>query len=106
VAQAVAAQLGQVGVQAQVNTEEYSAYVQDIINHKLQFFLIGQTSPITEINLPQAFSPNGALYQNYKNDQVQMLIQKAGQTIDRTQREALYKQIAQMLHDDAPWLYL
>jgi peptide/nickel transport system substrate-binding protein len=106
VAQAVAAQLGQVGVQAQVTTEEYSAYVQDIINHKLQFFLIGQVSPISEINLPQAFLPNGALYQNYKNDQAQSLIQKASQTIDRTQREALYKQVAQMLHDDAPWLYL
>ena len=34
------------------------------------------------------------------------MIQKASQTIDRTQRETMYKQIAQSLHDDAPWLYL
>jgi peptide/nickel transport system substrate-binding protein len=106
VAQAVAAQLGQIGVQATVTTSDYSAYVQNIIAHKLQFFLIGQVAPVTEINLPQAFLPSGALYQNYKNDQAQSLIQKASQTIDRGQREALYKQIAQTLHDDAPWLYL
>lgn len=106
VAQAVAAQLGQVGVQAQVGTKEYSAYVQDIIGHKMQFFLIGQVAPSSEINLPQAFLPSGALYQNYKNDDAHALIQKASQTIDRSQREALYKQIAQTLHDDAPWLYL
>jgi peptide/nickel transport system substrate-binding protein len=106
VAQAVAAQLGQVGVQANVTTSDYAAYVQNIIAHKLQFFLIGQVAPVTEINLPQAFLPTGALYQNYKSDQTQSLIQQASRTIDRTQREALYKQIAQMLHDDAPWLYL
>jgi peptide/nickel transport system substrate-binding protein len=106
VAQAVAAQLGQVGVQARVTTSEYSAYVQAIIGHKLQFFLIGQVTPVSEVNLPQAFLPSGALYQNYKNEQAQALIQKGGQTIDRTQREAIYKQVAQMLHDDAPWLYL
>jgi peptide/nickel transport system substrate-binding protein len=95
-----------VGVQAKVTTSEYSAYVQSIINHKLQFFLIGQVTPVSEVNLPQAFLPSGALYQNYKNDQAQALIQKGGQTIDRTQREAIYKQVAQILHDDAPWLYL
>jgi peptide/nickel transport system substrate-binding protein len=106
VAQAVAAQLGQIGVQATVTTGDYGAYVQNIIAHKLQFFLIGQVTPVTEINLPQAFLPSGALYQNYKNEQVQAMIQKASQTIDRTQREALYKQIAQSLHDDVPWLYL
>ena len=106
VAQAVAAQLGQIGVQATVATSDYGAYVQNIIAHKLQFFLIGQVAPVTEINLPQAFLPTGALYQNYKNDQAQAMIQQASRTIDRAQREALYKQIAQTLHDDAPWLYL
>jgi peptide/nickel transport system substrate-binding protein len=106
VAQAVAAQLGNIGVQVKVTTTEYSAYVQSIIGHKLQFFLIGQVTPVSEINLPQAFLPSGALYQNYHNDEVAALIQKGDQTLDRTQREAIYKQVNQDIHDDAPWLFL
>lgn len=106
VAQAVAAQLGNIGVHANVTTSEYSAYVQAIIGHKLQFFLIGQVTPVSEINLPQAFLPTGALYQNYHNDNVAAQIVKGGQTLDRAQREAIYKQVNQQIHDDAPWLFL
>jgi peptide/nickel transport system substrate-binding protein len=106
VAQAVAAQLGQVGVTANVNTSEYGAYVQNIIGHKLQFFLIGQTGATSEINMPQALAPSGALYQNYDNQQALDLIQQAGTSVDSSQREAIYKQVAQIVHDDPPWLFL
>jgi peptide/nickel transport system substrate-binding protein len=106
VAQAVAAQLGQVGVAANVATSEYGAYVQNIIGHKMQFFLIGQTGVTSEINLPQALLGSGALYQNYDNQQAAPLIQQASSTLDSTQREAIYKQVAQIVHDDPPWLFL
>jgi peptide/nickel transport system substrate-binding protein len=106
VAQAVAAQLGQVGVTANVNTSEYGAYVQNIIGHKLQFFLIGQTGVTSEINMPQALSPSGALYQNYNNQQALDLIQQAASTVDGGQREMIYKQVAQIVHDDPPWLFM
>ncbi len=106
VAQAVAAQLGQVGVTANVNTSEYGAYVQNIIGHNLQFFLIGQTGVTSEINMPQALSPSGALYQNYNNQPALDLIQQASTSVDSGQREAIYKQVAQIVHDDPPWLFL
>ncbi len=106
VAQAVAAQLGQVGVTVNVVTSEYGAYVQNIIGHKLQFFLIGQTGVTSEINMPQALAPGGAMTQNYNNQQALQLIQQASSTLDTTQREAIYKQVAQIAHDDPPWLFL
>jgi peptide/nickel transport system substrate-binding protein len=106
VAQAVAAQLSQVGITTNVATSEYGAYVQNIIGHKLQFFLIGQTGVTSEINMPQALAPGGALYQNWDNQQAIQLIQQASSTLDTAQREAIYKQVEQMAHDDPPWLFL
>ncbi|MHB8618869.1 MAG: ABC transporter substrate-binding protein [Chloroflexota bacterium] len=106
VSEAVAEQLNNVGFKAKVTTSDWSTYVQNIIGHKLQFFLIAETSPLSEIALPQTLLPKEALYQNYKNTKAQSLITQAGHTLDSTTRAALYKQANQLLHTDPPWLFL
>ena len=40
----------------------------------------------------------------YKNDQVHDLLIKAQTTMDQNNRTEMYKQVQQIIHDDAPWV--
>ena len=49
---------------------------------------------------------HGAWWQGYKNLEVDNLINKAQRTTNNSQRKIFYQQAYQLIHDDAPWIFL
>ncbi len=106
VAEAIVGQLNKVGLNITLNLPDYNALVQKIVGHTSQFYLIGSVEPATEIAFPRAFKSGGAFFQGYTNDEVTGLIDRANRTLDRPQREQLFKQANRQIQQDAPWLFL
>jgi len=48
----------------------------------------------------------GPWWEGYTNLEVDSLIERAQQTIDRNERQAIYRQAYQIIRDDAPWIFL
>jgi peptide/nickel transport system substrate-binding protein len=53
-----------------------------------------------------AATPVGSNYNHYSNPQVDDLLAKGKATTDIAQRKAIYTQMAQILNDEVPWIYL
>jgi peptide/nickel transport system substrate-binding protein len=106
VAEAIVGQLNKVGLNITLNMPEYPALVQKIVGHTSQFYLIGSVEPATEIAFPRAFKSGGAFYQAYPNQEVADTIDRANRTLDRAQREQLFRQVNRQIQQDAPWLFL
>ncbi len=106
VAEAIVGQLNKVGLNITLNLPEYPALVQKIVGHTSQFYMIGSVEPATEIAFPRSFKTGGAFYQAYENQQVANMIDRANRTLDRAEREKLFKQVNQQVQQDAPWLFL
>ena len=53
-----------------------------------------------------AWIPAGANYGHYSNPKVDDLFKQGRATIDKTQRKKIYTDLALLLNDDLPWLYL
>jgi peptide/nickel transport system substrate-binding protein len=53
-----------------------------------------------------AATPTGSNYNHYSNPQVDDLLAKGKATTDIAQRKAIYTQMAQILNDEVPWIYL
>jgi peptide/nickel transport system substrate-binding protein len=53
-----------------------------------------------------AFTPAGANYGHYSNPKVDDLFKQGRATTDRTQRKQIYTDLAKILNDELPWVYL
>ena len=106
VAEAVAGQLAKIGVTVKVNTPDYPTLVRKIVRKESQFYLIGTVEPATEIAFPRAFKAGGAFYQGYQNAEAQELIDRANRTLDRAERDRMFRQVNRQVQQDAPWLFL
>jgi ABC-type transport system substrate-binding protein len=51
-------------------------------------------------------TPAGSNYNHYSNPQVDDLLAKGRATTDVAERKAIYTQMAQILNDEMPWIYL
>jgi peptide/nickel transport system substrate-binding protein len=113
---AIQADLAAVGVNAQIQTFEWGAYLNkygaglggDASMAELSWmFDSGDPAHMLPNNLygpacsPKGF--NGGCYQNSKVDQ---LMDDALKVTDRAQRGAIYRQIQQIVADDAPWIFV
>jgi peptide/nickel transport system substrate-binding protein len=106
VAEAVAGQLAKIGVTIKVNIPEWNTMVQKIVKQESQFFLIGSVEPASEIAFPRTFKSGGSMYQNYQNTETLELIDRANRTLDRTERDKLFREANRLIQQDAPWLFL
>lgn len=108
VAEAIVGQLAKVGVTAELETIEWSTYVQGIVGRKYEMFFLLQGGAPVSVNAQTNWSSKikGIAWQGYSNPQVDDLIEKAGQTVDDAQRISLYEQMDKLVWDDAPWIFL
>jgi peptide/nickel transport system substrate-binding protein len=107
IAEAIAGQLGKVGVRTQVSTFEgsYSKLKQ---GDWPDIMLIQQGGSATDNLYPICFSSKikGLPWLNYTNPDVDALLDKAAVTTDAEQRGATYRELVKILQEDAPWVYL
>jgi peptide/nickel transport system substrate-binding protein len=108
VAEAITGQLAKVGIKAELETVEWSTYVQGIVGRKYDLFLLQQggvqVGPAVQTNWSSRIK--GIAWQGYTNPAVDELIDKAAQQVDGAQRQATYEQLMKLVWDDSPWIFL
>jgi peptide/nickel transport system substrate-binding protein len=108
VAEAIAGQLEKVGIKADLETVEWSTYVQGIVGRKYELFLLSQgglqVGPAVQTNWSSRIK--GIAWQGYSNPVVDDLIDQASKQVDAQQRIATYEQLMRIVWDDSPWIFL
>jgi len=110
IAQAMQQDLEKVGVKCNLVTYDWGTYLEKLENFEHTMCLIGW---IGDNGDPDNFlyvlldkdtaTPGSAQnYSNYKSDEYHDLMIKAQRTFDQQERDALYKQAQELLHQDAP----
>jgi peptide/nickel transport system substrate-binding protein len=116
-AQAIAAQLQNVGIRANVSTMDWPSYVGMILTPfertRVQMIVLGWAWPVLDCD--------GALYGQfhssqqppaglgpafYKNERVDRLLEEGRRSVDAQRRRAIYREAQQMIWNDAPWVFL
>ena len=108
VAEAIVGQLDKVGIKAELETIEWSQYVQGIIGRKYELFLLSQggvqVGPAATTNWSSKIK--GIAWQGYTNPEADDLMDKAAKTVDGAQRQATYEKLMRLVWDESPWIFL
>jgi peptide/nickel transport system substrate-binding protein len=110
VAQVVSEQLNRIGIQVELRAAEWGAYLSQVqAGQGGHLFLLAGTNRtfdphFTITRLYADSSPFGRSY--YGNPRIGPLAAEAAGTLDPERRRALYRQILQILRDDAPAIWL
>ncbi|WP_435175736.1 ABC transporter substrate-binding protein [Halorussus sp. AFM4] len=112
IAQAVANQIDQLSnVSCSVKQRDFATLAGELTDGKLEtspdFYLIGwgnATFDASQTIIP-LLTTDGALT-SYSNEKVDSLIDRAQSTGDSNKRDRLLRQANQVLHNQAPWIYL
>ncbi len=116
-AQAIAAQLRNVGIRANVSTMEWPSYVGEILQplpqSKLQMLVLGWAWVVLDCDgvlygqfHSSQHPPAGLAPAFYKNSKVDQLLEEARTTMDPAKRQSLYKEAQTTIWNDAPWIFL
>ncbi len=116
-AQAIAAQLANVGVRANVQTADWPTYIGWLTapasRSPLQMFVLGWATQYLDADgeLFGQFSssqwpPSGLASTFYKDPQVDRLLVAGQTTVDTRQRLATYRTAQRLIWTDAPWVFL
>jgi ABC-type transport system substrate-binding protein len=103
IAEAVQAQLAQVGIKTKIRVMEWGAYLDSLARHEQQLFIIGwgfsAGDPDTALRLC-FYSTNQFNYSNYKSTTMDKLLDDAVSALDPKKRVELYEQVQQRLIDE------
>ncbi len=104
---AIAAQLQKVGIRATPNPMEYSLFISKLSANQLgPMFLIGWYSFGDPALSAIWFTSKSTLGQYYNDPKYDELVFKASGTVDTDERQKLYEQSSQYMHDQAMALFL
>jgi ABC-type transport system substrate-binding protein len=117
IAEAIQSMLAEVGIQAEIETLEWSAYLsatnQPAESNVVPMALLGwgTVTGDADYGLFPLFHtsehvPAGSNRAFYSNPEVDALLDEARTTTDGAAREGLYRQALQIIREDAPWLFL
>ena len=107
-------QLGQIGIAVDFQTQEFGALVQFLLGQDFDAIMIGFTNLDQDTDARNVFTPVGDLvgggfnFVSYSNDRVTELYDQALSLpgCDFAERQALYHEISNILHDELPWWWL
>jgi peptide/nickel transport system substrate-binding protein len=107
-AEAIAAQLRQVGIEATVRTWEWGVLrpllVEGSRGMLLSDFGNASMDPFDLLN-PVFMTGGRANYTHYSNPVLDQLLQDAAVEMDAAKREAMYKQAEQVIHEEYLWVF-
>ena len=107
-------QLGQIGIGVDFQAQEFGALVQFLLGQDFDAIMIGFTNLDQDTDARNVFTPVGDLvgggfnFVSYRNDRVTELYNQALALpgCDFSERQALYHEVSQILHDELPWWWL
>jgi len=97
------------GIQVEIQQTEAATFFQDLNRRRYQMFRIGWIAdyPDPENFLDVLFHSKSSInHGNYRNPEVDALLEQARVEPDEATRFRLYNRIEQMILDDAPWVPL
>jgi len=114
IGEAIQSYLAAVGIKVGFYQADWGTYLQEAEAGKPQMCLLGITGDTgdTDDFMSYCYAPNSASigvasnHAFYNNEEVQNLISKALETYDKAERAEYYKKVQQIIHEDAPWVYL
>jgi peptide/nickel transport system substrate-binding protein len=117
VAEVIQDQLSEVGIDASLETREWSSYLdftsQPPEEAEYDAFLLGWGTVTLDADYglyallhSNQWNPNGNNRGFYENEQVDELLDEARVTTDQGTREELYAEAIELIWDDAPWIFL
>ena len=117
IAEAVQGMLREVGVNLQLQTMEWGAYLDflrrppETAQHPMYMLGWGTVTLDADYGIfallhSSQIPPVGWATSFYQNDRVDQLLSQARVNPDRGEREAMYREAIQLIWDDAPWLFL
>ncbi len=107
-------QLGQIGISVDFQTQEFGSLVTLLLGQEFDAIMIGFTNIDQDTDARDVFTPvgdsvgGGFNFVSYNNPTVTQLYQDALALpgCDLGERQAIYHEIGQILHDELPWLWL
>lgn len=109
VAEVIASDLAEVGVRVTFKVNEFGVSYEDLINNRASPMHYGTWGGYSLFDadgtLPHVFR-EGALWTYYTHPRVDELTELGATTLDQAAREAAYFEAMEILHDEAPWLFL
>ncbi|HLN11586.1 MAG TPA: ABC transporter substrate-binding protein, partial [bacterium] len=116
-AQAIAAQLANVGVTAQVQTADWPSYIGALgvpsDRTQIQMYMLGQAGPYLDTDgelfgplYSGMWPPNGYSSVFYKDPKFDQDLLAGQTTVSPAQRAAIYKDAQETVWMDAPWIFL
>jgi len=108
IAEAIAGQLQAAGIQTTVRPQEWVSYSDQLNRRALTpMYELGWNQPSADADgVITALFTSSAPLSCYGNPEIDKLADQARGELDVAKRKALYKQIATILHDDAPWIVM
>lgn len=107
IGEAITAQLAEVGIRVDANFSEFSQWLKLFNQEGNGFMVVAQEDNVVTLMGPNFSSTSESFKRyGYANPQVDELIAEAGATLDNDARKAIYQELNQVLHDDAPWVFM
>jgi len=114
IAEAIQADLEKVGIKAKIVSYDWGTYLQKTEAGEHAMCLLGWTMDYPDpdnilyvlLDKDAATVGSAGNVAFYRNDKVHELNMKAKKTYDRKEREKYYKEIQEIIHEDAPWVCL
>lgn len=110
---AIQANLAAVGIMAEIVTHDWAEYLARLYNGEHDLALLGWIGTGDPDNFffnlfdaRNALPPRASNIAMFKNDRAQELIALARETMDQTRRAEYYRQLQEVIHDNAPWVPL
>lgn len=107
-AQVIEANLGEIGIDVQIQQEPFSTWLDRQGAGDFDAFLLGWLGNLDPFGFyhGQHICDGGNNFHGYCNEQVDQLLNQAAQETDQDARKALYDQAAELIVDDVSYLYL
>jgi peptide/nickel transport system substrate-binding protein len=101
---------GKIGVDVEVvSYSDRAAYAEMVRDKNIHDMCCFDSSPISTFRVLREkihSGHKGPWWEGYHNEEVNSFINLAQRTFDDEVRESIYKQVFQMIRDDAPWVFL
>jgi peptide/nickel transport system substrate-binding protein len=112
IAEIMQAQLGEIGIDIDIQVMEFSTYLADTAAGAHQMFILGWSTPTGDADyglfaLFHSSTHGGAGNRTfYSNERVDELLDLGRREGDPERRVAIYHELQELIRDEAPWLFL
>ncbi len=106
VAQAIASQLGEVGIEVKLDITDPATQFERYKNREFQSYLFTWDTQVEPDRYLYSLFNSDARGYYYKNEEIDDLLIQGRQTMDQQEREEIYKEVHRKLYEDSPWVFL